>query len=360
MRDTIRAVAVALAGLHKVYPGGAVAVEDVSLEIREGEFFSLLGPSGCGKTTTLRMIAGFEEPTSGSIRLSGEDVTWLPPHRRELGLVFQNYALFPHRTVAQNIAFGLRMRRLPKDEIDRRVAAALAQVQLEGLGDRYPSQLSGGQQQRVALARATVIRPRVLLCDEPLGALDRKLRTAMQFELKELQRALGVTLIYVTHDQEEALTMSDRIAVMNRGRIEQVAPPAEIYDRPATSFVSGFIGEATLFTGQVRPREDGGLDLLGEKNLRLRLPPGIRRAQGTPITVAIRPERLSFAAEGLPGTVAEANYLGTATLFKVRLEVGVTALVRVPSGETSSRLPRAGEPVRVSVPETGLVAVAQS
>jgi putative spermidine/putrescine transport system ATP-binding protein len=276
--------------------------------------------------------------------------------------VFQNYALFPHRSVAQNIGFGLRMRRLPKEQIDTRVAAALAQVQLQDFGDRYPAQLSGGQQQRVALARATVIRPRVLLCDEPLGALDRKLRIAMQFELKELQRALGVTLIYVTHDQEEALTMSDRIAVMNNGRIEQVAPPAEIYDRPATRFVSGFIGEATLFSGKVRRREDGGLDLAGDNGLRLGLPPWIHRAQGTPLTVAIRPERLSFAADrvGRTGAVAEANFLGTATLFKVLLDVGVTALVRVPSGEGARPMPCAGDRVTVNVPESGLVPVADS
>lgn len=352
---------VELNSIRKTY-GTVTAVHGADIVFEEGSFTTLLGPSGCGKTTILRMISGLETPTSGDIMIGGTRINDVPIHKRNLGLVFQNYALFPHRTIAQNIAFGLRMRRLPKEQIDTRVAAALAQVQLQDFGDRYPAQLSGGQQQRVALARATVIRPRVLLCDEPLGALDRTLRIAMQFELKELQRALGVTLIYVTHDQEEALTMSDRIAVMNNGRIEQVAPPAEIYDRPATRFVSGFIGEATLFSGKVRRREDDGLDLAADNGLRLGLPPWIHRAQGTPLTVAIRPERLSFAADrvGLTGAVAEANFLGTATLFKVLLDVGVTALVRVPSGEGARPMPCAGDRVTVNVPESGLVPVADS
>ena len=235
----------------KRFPGGVVAVAGVELTVEPGEFFSLLGPSGCGKTTTLRMIAGFEEPDEGRIVIGGRDLTHVPVHHRDMGMVFQSYALFPHRTVAENVAFGLRMRKVAKPEADARVAAALAQVKLEGYEERRPAELSGGQQQRVALARAIVIRPPVLLCDEPLGALDRKLRQAMQVELKELQRALGVTLVFVTHDQEEALAMSDRIGVMNAGRLEQVGAPAEIYDRPRTRFVAEFIGEINLIEGAV-------------------------------------------------------------------------------------------------------------
>ena len=235
----------------KRFPGGVVAVAGVELTVEPGEFFSLLGPSGCGKTTTLRMIAGFEEPDEGRVVIGGRDLTHVPVHHRDMGMVFQSYALFPHRTVAENVAFGLRMRKVAKPEADARVAAALAQVKLEGYEERRPAELSGGQQQRVALARAIVIRPPVLLCDEPLGALDRKLRQAMQVELKELQRALGVTLVFVTHDQEEALAMSDRIGVMNAGRLEQVGAPAEIYDRPRTRFVAEFIGEINLIEGAI-------------------------------------------------------------------------------------------------------------
>ena len=238
----------------KRFPGGVVAVAGVELTVEPGEFFSLLGPSGCGKTTTLRMIAGFEEPDEGRVVIGGRDLTHVPVHHRDMGMVFQSYALFPHRTVAENVAFGLRMRKVAKPEADARVAAALAQVKLEGYEERRPAELSGGQQQRVALARAIVIRPPVLLCDEPLGALDRKLRQAMQVELKELQRALGVTLVFVTHDQEEALAMSDRIGVMNAGRLEQVGAPAEIYDRPRTRFVAEFIGEINLIEGAISER----------------------------------------------------------------------------------------------------------
>src|SRR3954462_15728053 len=228
-----------------------VAVDDLGLAVEPGEFFSLLGPSGCGKTTTLRMIAGFEKPDEGRVVIGGRDLTHVPVHHRDMSMVFQSYALFPHRTVAENVAFGLRMRKVAKHEPNARVAAALAQVKLEGYEERRPAELSGGQQQRVALARAIVIRPPVLLCDEPLGALDRKLRQAMQVELKELQRALGVTLVFVTHDQEEALAMSDRIGVMNAGRLEQVGAPAEIYDRPRTRFVAGFLGEVKLIEGTI-------------------------------------------------------------------------------------------------------------
>src|SRR5829696_8962382 len=237
--------------LTKRFPGGVVAVDGIDLAVEPGEFFSLLGPSGCGKTTTLRMIAGFEEPDEGRVLVGGRDLTKIPVHRRDMGMVFQSYALFPHRTVAENVAFGLRMRGVPKNEMTERVASALTQVKLQGYEERRPAELSGGQQQRVVLARAIVIRPPVLLCDEPLGALDRKLRQAMQVELKELQRALEVTLVFVTHDQEEALAMSDRIGVMNAGRLEQVGTPAEIYDRPRTPFVAEFIGEINLIEGTI-------------------------------------------------------------------------------------------------------------
>ena len=287
-----------------------MAVDDVTLDIAAGEFFALLGPSGCGKTTSLRMIAGFEMPDAGRVHVGGEDITDVPVHRRDMGMVFQSYALFPHRTVAENVAFGLRMRDVPKAEIDRRVGAALAQVALIGLEARKPGQLSGGQQQRVALARALVVEPRVLLCDEPLGALDRKLRQQMQFELKDLQKRLGVTLVFVTHDQEEALAMSDRIAVMNKGRVEQVGTPTEIYEHPRTRFVADFIGEINLL-------DDGG---------RVR---------------ALRPEKIRLvpvASARLAGKIETANFLGGSTLYKVRSDDGRILLARETHVEARSPL----------------------
>jgi ABC-type Fe3+/spermidine/putrescine transport system ATPase subunit len=307
--------AIKLDEVTKTFDGKVVAVDQVTLDIAAGEFFSLLGPSGCGKTTSLRMIAGFEMPDSGRVHVGGQDITDVPVHRRDMGMVFQSYALFPHRTVAENVAFGLRMRDVPKPEIAKRVAAALAQVALTGLEDRKPGQLSGGQQQRVALARALVVEPRVLLCDEPLGALDRKLRQQMQFELKELQRRLGVTLVFVTHDQEEALAMSDRIAVMNSGRVEQVGSPTEIYERPRTRFVADFIGEINLLEDGGRPR-------------------------------ALRAEKIRLVASAearLAGIVETANFLGGATLYRVRAD-GRTFLAReAHAGERSPRGP--GDPV---------------
>ncbi|MGQ3298959.1 ABC transporter ATP-binding protein [Reyranella sp.] len=304
--------AIKLDQVTKTFDGRVLAVDGVTLDIAAGEFFSLLGPSGCGKTTSLRMIAGFEHPDSGRVHVGGRDITDLPVHRRDMGMVFQSYALFPHRTVAENVAFGLRMREVPKPEIERRVAAALAQVALTGFETRKPGQLSGGQQQRVALARALVVEPPVLLCDEPLGALDRKLRQQMQFELKELQKRLGVTLVFVTHDQEEALAMSDRIAVMNGGKVEQVGTPTEIYERPRTRFVADFIGEINIL-------EEGG-----------------------PLR-ALRPEKIRLvAANGarLAGTVETANYLGGSTLLRVRPTTGSSMLVReTHAGERASRAP---------------------
>ena len=300
-----------LDNVTKTFDGRVLAVDGVTLDIAAGEFFSLLGPSGCGKTTSLRMIAGFELPDSGRVHVAGRDITDLPVHKRDMGMVFQSYALFPHRTVAENVAFGLRMREVPKPDIERRVKAALAQVALTGLEQRKPGQLSGGQQQRVALARALVVEPPVLLCDEPLGALDRKLRQQMQFELKELQKRLGVTLVFVTHDQEEALAMSDRIAVMNHGKVEQVGAPTEIYERPRTRFVADFIGE---------------INILEE--------PG--RAQ------ALRPEKIRLVADGarVSGTVATANFLGGSTLLRISTADGRSLLVReTHAGERASRAP---------------------
>jgi len=295
----------------KTFDGRVLAVDGVTLDIAAGEFFSLLGPSGCGKTTSLRMIAGFELPDAGRVHVAGRDITDLPVHKRDMGMVFQSYALFPHRTVAENVAFGLRMREVPKPDIERRVKAALAQVALTGLEERKPGQLSGGQQQRVALARALVVEPPVLLCDEPLGALDRKLRKQMQFELKELQKRLGVTLVFVTHDQEEALAMSDRIAVMNHGKVEQVGAPTEIYERPRTRFVADFIGEINILEEAGRAR-------------------------------ALRPEKIRLVSDGarVSGTVETANFLGGSTLLRVMTIDGRSLLVReTHAGERASRKP---------------------
>jgi len=316
-----------LINLSKRY-GEHTVVAGVTLDVADGEFLVLLGPSGCGKTTTLRMIAGFEEPDDGRITVGGEDVTHMPAHRRDMGMIFQSYALFPHRTVAENVAFGLRMRRLDKGEIQQRVGQALRQVALEGYEDRRPAQLSGGQQQRVALARAIVIRPRVLLCDEPLAALDRKLRQSMQFELKQLQQQLGVTLIFVTHDQEEAMTVSDRIAVMNAGRIDQVGSPSDIYNRPRTRFVSDFIGEINLFEGEWR---DGAfvsngtvLPARGEKSGRA--------------TIAIRPERMRLADNGaLRGTIRTSTFVSGQMIYRVATADGHELIVK----EADSGQPRA-------------------
>ena len=255
--------ALVLRGLHKAF-GDAVAVDGVELEVRRGEFLTLLGPSGSGKTTTLRMVAGFTTPSGGSIEIDGRDMTRVPPHRRDVGMVFQNYALFPHMTAAQNIAFPLQMRRQPRQEIDKRVASALGLVKLDKFGDRYPRQLSGGQQQRIALARAVVFEPRLLLMDEPLGALDRKLREALQLEILHVSRQLEATVLYVTHDQEEALVMSDRIAIFSAGRIEQLGSGEDLYERPASLFVADFIGESNILRGRYDADGDGGWLTRGE------------------------------------------------------------------------------------------------
>jgi putrescine transport system ATP-binding protein len=301
--------------------GGTAAVDHLSLDIQAGEFFALLGPSGCGKTTLLRLLAGFEQPDQGRILLDGEDISAVPPHRRPVNMMFQSYALFPHLTVAGNVAFGLKQERLPGSEIAARVRDMLALVRLEGLERRKPDQLSGGQRQRVALARALVKRPKVFLLDEPLAALDKKLRAKTQFELMELQRKLGFTFIIVTHDQEEAMTVASRIGVMDRGALVQVAPPAEIYEHPASRWVAEFIGEVNLMQGRVTG--SGEIDSkLG--SLRVPLPTGV--GAGDSVFVAIRPEKLRIhreaAEEGLAGQVAEIAYLGDVSLYKVRLDNG--------------------------------------
>jgi putative spermidine/putrescine transport system ATP-binding protein len=300
--------AVGLRAVRKTF-GEVTAVDGVDLEIRDGEFFAMLGPSGSGKTTVLRMIAGFETPTSGTVRLGGRDVTTLPPFQRDVNTVFQDYALFPHMNVLANVEYGLKVKKVPKGERRERALQALRSVRLEGYDTRKPGQLSGGQRQRVALARALVNRPKVLLLDEPLGALDLKLREEMQVELKAIQREVGITFLFVTHDQEEALTMADRVAVFNAGRIEQVGSPAEVYEQPASAFVAGFVGTSNLIEG------DAAQSILGR--------PGV---------YSVRPEKLRVETDldaELPegehsatGTVAEVVYAGAATRFVVDLDAG--------------------------------------
>jgi spermidine/putrescine transport system ATP-binding protein len=340
------AAAISLQGVGKRY-GGVEVVRDVSLVVAEGEFFSLLGPSGCGKTTTLRMIAGFVTPDSGRIVLQGRDVTAVPANRRPVNMVFQQYALFPHMSVYDNIAFGLNVKRVPRGEHRARVDEFLRVVALEGFERRRPRQLSGGQQQRVALARALVNRPAALLLDEPLGALDVKLRRHMQLELKRIQHELGTTFVYVTHDQEEAMAMSDRIAVMNGGRVEQVGAPREIYERPATAFVADFIGSLNALEVTVDEVVGGyALARLGERE-RIVVPVGDAVRQGSPLRIAVRPECVRIGASDesgddrgsrLEGTVGQVVYLGMYTQFHVDTHAG-----RVVSHRLAERDP--GPPV---------------
>ncbi len=308
--------------------GSFVAVRSADLAIARGEFFSMLGPSGCGKTTTLRLIAGFEAPSSGRILLEGRDVSRVPPYRRDVNTVFQQYALFPHMTVADNVAFGLRSRKVAKAELRSRVGEILEVVRMTGFSTRRPAQLSGGQQQRVALARALVNRPAALLLDEPLAALDLKLRQAMQLELKRIQRETGVTFVFVTHDQQEALTMSDRIAVMSDGEVEQVGAPEEIYHRPATAFVASFIGEANLLAGTVKDRHGDVVDVaLASTVVPVPAGPG-EVASGEDVLVMVRPERVRLARErpvggpGIETTVRELVFRGPS----VRVELGAGPL----------------------------------
>src|SRR5689334_2403449 len=297
------------------------AVDDLTLEIARGEFFSLLGPSGCGKTTTLRMIGGFEEPSAGVIYLGGQDVTLFPPYRRNVNTVFQSYALFPHLDVFENVAFGLRRRRVARDQIRGRVNRMLELVELGGLGPRKPRQLSGGQQQRVALARALVCKPRVLLLDEPLGALDLKLRKQMQLFLKQLQHDVGITFIHVTHDQEEAMTMADSIAVMNAGHIEQLGAPDELYERPASAFVAGFLGVSNLLAGTVAGDELVRLD----DGTELRVTREVLAGRTGRVGVGIRPEKMRIGGDtgnALAGRVLEQAYVGVSTQYIVETAAG--------------------------------------
>ena len=338
--------------------GDVTAVDDLSLEIRHGEFFSLLGPSGCGKTTTLRMIGGFEEVTAGSIFLGDEDITDLPPFKRATNTVFQNYALFPHLDVFENIAFGLRRRNTPTNEVRHQVAFMLKLVELPGYERRKPHQLSGGQQQRVALARALVNNPRVLLLDEPLGALDLKLRKQMQIELKGIQSELGITFIFVTHDQDEAMTMSDRIAVMRSGRLEQVGAPEALYERPATEFVAGFLGVSNFLDGEVVGRTGDLVDVQLVDGTLVRAP-GASVNGSRRVRVGVRPEKLRLrhdapdedaASNTVRGKVLDASYLGVSTQYLVETSDGHRMTVYAQNLETSgsSEMIGDGEPVRLT------------
>ncbi len=328
-------MAIRLRGLRRQF-GDVVAVDNVDLDVYDGEFLTLLGPSGSGKTTVLRMIAGFEKPNAGTIELAGTDVTRMPPYARDVNTVFQDYALFPHMSVLDNIEYGLRVKKVAKPERVERARQALADVRLDGFGDRAPSALSGGQRQRVALARALVNRPRVLLLDEPLGALDLKLREQMQVELKEIQREVGITFVFVTHDQDEALTMSDRIAVFNEGRIEQIGTPLEVYEHPATMFVAGFVGTSNLL------RDEVALAVLGR-----------------PGTWSVRPEKIRVTKGSLtagagvhavPGTVREVIYVGMSTRYVVDLDAGdsLMAVAQNSQSDLGERATRRGDRVTLS------------
>jgi spermidine/putrescine transport system ATP-binding protein len=338
--------------------GEMVAVDDLSLDIAEGEFFSMLGPSGCGKTTTLRMIGGFEEPSRGTIYLGGRDVTDLPPYRRDVNTVFQSYALFPHLDVYENVAFGLRRKKVPNDDVKTRVAETLRLVDLIGFERRKPSQMSGGQQQRVALARALVNHPKVLLLDEPLGALDLKLRKQMQLELKRIQQEVGITFIYVTHDQEEAMTMSDRLAVIRLGKIEQIGPPEEVYENPQTQFVASFLGASNMLDGELKEQRDGEVAVLLSGGDVVHLP--VDRAPfaaGAALRVGVRPEKITIRTDdGTPpkaglnsvtGMLRMSTYIGVSHQYKVEGPGGAELTVWV-QNLGAEAAPRTGDRVCLS------------
>ena len=349
MSDGASPPEIRLLALRKRF-GSIEAVAGIDLDIATGEFFSLLGPSGCGKTTTLRMIGGFEQPTAGRIELRGVDVTREPPERRPVNMVFQSYALFPHLSVWDNVAFGLRRRKVGKAEVDARVGEALELVHLTGYGARRPGQLSGGQQQRVALARALVNNPQVLLLDEPLGALDLKLRRTLQVELKRIQQEVGITFVYVTHDQEEALTLSDRIAVMNHGLIDQLGTPEELYERPQTRFVAGFIGTTNLLSGMIEGIDDETAVVLLSSGERCRMAvDGL--ARGAPVELSVRPEAIRLggaASEALPsatrltGRIDQSAYLGNFVSYRIATDGGLALSVLAPRSQERAAV---GEPV---------------
>ncbi len=313
-----------LTGVQKRF-GSTYAVEDFNLSADKGEFVSFLGPSGCGKTTTLRMIAGFEQPTAGTITIDGKDITHSPPNRRNVGMVFQSYALFPNMTVADNVGFGLRVRKRSKAEIKSRVGELLELIHLPDKGGRYPYQLSGGQQQRVALARALAISPEVLLLDEPLSALDAKIRVALRKEIRSIQRQLGITTVYVTHDQEEAMSLSDRVVVMSEGRVEQIGPPPEIYNFPATPFVASFVGTLNLLPAQVVDAAGGTVNVGGQT---IRTPKAIETGADRPVTVALRPEAVELGEAGgsnrLTGRVEDVSFLGSIVRTRILIAEGIS------------------------------------
>ena len=345
--------------------GEFVAVDSIDLEVQDGEFFSLLGPSGCGKTTTLRMIGGFEQPTSGLIELQGTDVTWLPPYRRNVNTVFQNYALFPHLTIYENVAFGLRRKGIKDSDIKARVTEMLNLVELPGYERRKPHQISGGQAQRVALARALINKPAVLLLDEPLGALDLKLRKQMQVELKRIQQEVGITFIYVTHDQEEAMTMSNRIAVMNRGRFEQLGDPEQLYERPTTRFVAGFLGVSNLLPATTDGAAGGYAVVKLADDTRVRVPKALVNG-GTRLQIGIRPEKIRLSepdkaptgGNQLRGVIRDASYIGVSTQYIVEASGGARLTVYEQNVEraTKAELWAPGEEVSLTwIPEHSFV-----
>jgi putative spermidine/putrescine transport system ATP-binding protein len=343
--------------LHDVQKrfGTTTAVESFTLAAEQGEFVSFLGPSGCGKTTTLRMIAGFEQPTAGSITINGQDVTYTPPNKRNVGMVFQSYALFPNMTVADNIGFGLRVRKRPKDQIRKRVGELLELINLPDKGGRYPYQLSGGQQQRVALARALAFEPQVLLLDEPLSALDAKIRVALRQEIRSIQRQLGITTVYVTHDQEEALSLSDRVVVMSEGRMEQVGTPFEIYNFPSTAFVASFVGTLNVLPAVVRDAGRGELTIAGQP---VRLGQRFEGTAGREVSLAVRPEMVSLGASNdgqnqLTGKVTDVSFLGSIVRIRVGLGEGGPVVVLDEFNEPTLQLPQLEDTVSINFPQDG-------
>jgi len=342
----------ALKGVQKHF-GGFQAVEDFTLDVERGEFVSFLGPSGCGKTTTLRMIAGFELPTSGIIEVDGVDISHRPPNQRNVGMVFQSYALFPNMTVAENIGFGLKVRKKSADAIRKRVDELLELIHLSGKGGKYPYELSGGMQQRVALARALAIEPQVLLLDEPLSALDAKIRISLRNEIRSIQRQLGITTVYVTHDQEEALSLSDRVVVMSEGRIEQIGTPFEIYNFPTTSFVAKFVGTLNVLSGRTVDAASGRVEIEGQEILAAK--PIAHAGIGDPVSVALRPESVSLGegpagSNHLRGTIHDITFLGAIVRIRVSLGEGAGTVMFDTFNNPRLALPPIGEPCTVSFP----------